>query len=102
MRTSLYNCCEEHDRTNLLQQRYQEKNGPMPPKQVTHGSNKKIWGLCARAHPWQAMVKSRVGGTGCPVRAGKARASPMERYRAALLQQSPSAARAALEIPKQV
>lgn len=37
------------------------------PSQVTAGSNKKIWWICGQGHSWQATVKARTAGSGCPI-----------------------------------
>lgn len=37
------------------------------PSQVTAGSNKKIWWICVQGHSWQATVKARTAGSGCPI-----------------------------------
>lgn len=31
------------------------------------GSNRKVWWVCEKGHEWQATVRSRVSGAGCPV-----------------------------------
>ena len=49
----------------------QEKNGDLTPKDVTAGSEKKIWWKCPRGHSWQASIFNRSRGTGCPVCAGR-------------------------------
>ena len=36
------------------------------------GSHKSVWWQCEKGHTWQAMVKSRVEGCGCPVCANRA------------------------------
>ena len=41
------------------------------PSQVTAGSNKKVWWICEKGHEWEASVKSRNRGTGCPICDGK-------------------------------
>lgn len=46
------------------------KNSPLTPDDVTHGSNKKVWWKCSKGHSWQAVVKSRCGGRGCPYCSG--------------------------------
>jgi hypothetical protein len=38
---------------------------------VTCGSNRKVWWLCPKGHEWEATVKSRSYGAGCPFCAGK-------------------------------
>lgn len=51
----------------LARQWHSEKNAPLTPKQVTPGSHKKVWWVCEKGHEWQAQIKSRADGTGCPV-----------------------------------
>lgn len=67
MRISLYDYCVEYDRKELLQQWHPMKNEPLTPQTVTYGSKQKIWWRCEKGHEWQAMVKARTAGTGCPV-----------------------------------
>ena len=47
------------------------KNGGLTPDQVLPGSHRKVWWLCEKGHEWQAQIKSRVAGCGCPVCAGR-------------------------------
>ncbi len=47
------------------------KNGAVTPAQVTVGSHRRMWWRCAKGHEWQAMIKTRVGGAGCPVCANR-------------------------------
>ena len=42
------------------------KNRNLTPKDITPGCNKKVWWRCQKNHEWQAIVKSRVKGAGCP------------------------------------
>ena len=51
-----------------------EKNGDLTPDQVLPGSHKMVWWRCEHGHEWQAVVKSRVAGYGCPVCAKRANA----------------------------
>lgn len=48
-----------------------EKNGDLRPDQVAPGTHKRVWWRCEKGHEWQAEVKSRVSGTGCPVCANR-------------------------------
>lgn len=48
-----------------------EKNGPLAPQDVSCGSHKAVWWLCSKGHVWQAGIKSRVAGAGCPVCANR-------------------------------
>jgi len=41
-------------------------NGDLSPMLVTVGSGKKVWWRCLSGHTWQATVKERNRGTGCP------------------------------------
>lgn len=43
------------------------KNLPLTPQEVLPGSHRKTWWVCEKGHEWQAMVKSRVSGCGCPI-----------------------------------
>lgn len=47
------------------------KNLPLLPDAVQPGSHRKVWWICPKGHEWQAQIKSRVSGCGCPVCAGK-------------------------------
>lgn len=53
------------------------KNGSLTPQDVSAGSHKLVWWQCEQGHEWQAQVKSRVRGNGCPYCAGR-RAIPGE------------------------
>ena len=43
----------------------------LTPDDVTNGSHKKVWWRCEKGHSWQAAVKSRTLGAGCPVCTGR-------------------------------
>ena len=45
---------------------WSEKNEGISPQSVTAGSHKKVWWKGACGHEWQAVVKNRVRGAGCP------------------------------------
>lgn len=55
----------------LTKQWHTTKNGSLTPYDVTPGSHKKVWWLCPSGHEWQAEIKSRNHGVGCPYDAGK-------------------------------
>jgi len=42
------------------------KNGNLTPNDITPGCSKKVWWKCKNGHEWQAIVRSRVKGAGCP------------------------------------
>ena len=46
------------------------RNAPLSAKDVTIGSHKKIWWTGSCGHEWQAIVKNRVKGSGCPFCSG--------------------------------
>ena len=41
------------------------------PENVVKGSHKKYWWICPKGHSYEASVKNRVNGRGCPFCAGK-------------------------------
>lgn len=56
----------------LVKEWHPTKNGELTPHQVTHGSKKKVWWLCRedQEHEWEATIRSRCNGTGCPFCSG--------------------------------
>ncbi|MCI8414685.1 MAG: zinc-ribbon domain-containing protein [Ruminiclostridium sp.] len=66
MKRSLYDYCRSQGNSALLQQWDVERNGTQTPESLTFGSHQKVWWRCEKGHQWQAAVKSRVSGTGCP------------------------------------
>lgn len=59
-----------------------EKNLPLAPDTVSKNTHRKFWWRCSAGHEWQASVKARIGGTGCPVCYAQQRG---EKFRAAKL-----------------
>lgn len=66
MKRSLYEYCETSGRRDLLPQWDARRNAPLTPETVSYGSQRRVWWTCEKGHSWEAMVKSRVSGTGCP------------------------------------
>lgn len=66
MQKTLEKYCIERQNVQLLEEWHPEKNGSLTPADVTHGSRRRVWWKCARGHEWEAIVKSRTNGTGCP------------------------------------
>ena len=54
-------------RPELAAEWHPTKNGGLTPKDVTPGSNKKVWWLGPCGHEWESAVSSRSAGSGCPV-----------------------------------
>ncbi len=51
----------------LVKQWYYLKNKGIDPNQITYGSAKKVWWICALGHSWETKVHARgVSGNGCP------------------------------------
>lgn len=72
MRESLHDFCIREGRQELLDQWAADKNLPITPAVISHGSKRKVWWQCEKGHCWRAAVHTRTGsGTGCPVCAGK-------------------------------
>ena len=59
--------CRRTGREELLRQWHPTKNLPLTPETVSCGSSRRVWWVCGQGHEWQALVKSRVSGSGCPV-----------------------------------
>lgn len=68
---SLYEYCVRTGNTALPEQWHPSRNGVLTPETVSGGSQIRVWWRCAQGHEWQAMVKSRAAGCGCPVCAGR-------------------------------
>lgn len=67
MTKSLFDYCKEHDTFIFIDQWNKEKNGSLTVHDISYGSHKKVWWKCSKGHEWEAQVKSRIRGTGCPV-----------------------------------
>ena len=44
-----------------------EKNNGLTTTDVMPNSNKKVWWKCSNGHEWQAVIKDRNKGRGCPI-----------------------------------
>jgi hypothetical protein len=55
--------------SNLANEWHPGKNGHLKPLDVHYGSHKRVWWLCAKNndHEWQASIKQRAAGNGCPM-----------------------------------
>jgi len=51
----------------LIPQWHPTKNGELTPKDVLPGTQRKVWWRCENGHEWQAGVRSRTRGHGCPI-----------------------------------
>ena len=71
MHINLKEYCINQNREDLLRQWDVEKNLPLRLEKAPYGSGKKAWWRCERGHSWDAAIKSRVKGSGCPFCAGK-------------------------------
>ncbi len=56
---------------NLTREWHPTKNVPLTPKDVSHGSHKKVWWICKKSHEWEASISNRAKGIGCPYCAGQ-------------------------------
>ena len=43
-----------------------DKNGELKPTNVTPNSHKRVWWKCQHGHEWEAIIKTRNNGNGCP------------------------------------
>ena len=51
---------------HLLTEWHPTKNKNISPHQISFGSHESIWWVCKHGHEWQAQLKSRAKGHGCP------------------------------------
>ena len=51
---------------DIANQWNKEKNHGLTAQMVTYGTHQKVWWKCGKGHEWQAEVRSRVKGFGCP------------------------------------
>lgn len=56
---------------DLARQWHPTRNGELRPDQVLPGSHRSVWWRCEYGHEWQAKIKSRTAGCGCPVCANR-------------------------------
>ena len=64
---------QEHS-PNIAAEWHPTKNGDVTPKDVTRGSNKKVWWLCQKGHSYEAAIKNRTKNnnpSGCPYCSGR-------------------------------
>ena len=47
------------DNPQLVAEWHPTKNRDLTPKDVTAGSNKKVWWQCEKGHEWEAVIASR-------------------------------------------
>lgn len=73
--------CLANEYPELVKEWHPEKNEGLTPYDVTSGSGKRVWWLVSYDDPktgkhfdfeWQAIIKNRVSGQGCPYLSGKA------------------------------
>ena len=55
---------------SLIKEWHPDRNASFSIEDLTAGSKKKVWWLCAKGHTWEAAVYSRSAGAGCPYCAG--------------------------------
>jgi hypothetical protein len=60
-------------RPDIAAEWHPAKNGTLTPADVTSGSSKKIWWICAKGHEWKSSIANRSNGNGCPVCAAERR-----------------------------
>jgi len=63
--------CLQTLKPELAKEWHPSKNGVLTPKDVTPGSNKKVWWICEKKHEWQATISNRNLRRRCPYCFGK-------------------------------
>lgn len=52
--------------TDLIKQWHLTKNSGLNLRNLPSGFKKKVWWICEEGHEWEATVKARMKGSGCP------------------------------------
>lgn len=68
MKQSFFEWCITNNKESLLSEWDLDKNEKFDVKELGYGSHKKVWwkgNECA--HQWEATIKNRTSGTGCPL-----------------------------------
>jgi len=58
--------CLQNVNPKLSKEWHPIKNKKLSAKDVSPGSHKKVWWICKKGHEWQAQIRSRFSGVGCP------------------------------------
>jgi len=66
LKLSLYDYCIAQKKEQVLEEWDASRNPSLSPETVRYGSQRRVWWTCSKGHHWEAMVKSRSSGTGCP------------------------------------
>ena len=53
--------------TGLLVEWHPSLNKGLNPRELTTAYNRTLWWLCRIGHEWQATLRSRIQGSGCPI-----------------------------------
>lgn len=64
-------------RPDLVSEWNAEKNGALKPDMVLATATRRVWWRCEWGHEWQARVKDRMDGKGCPYCSGQKVAAGM-------------------------
>lgn len=67
----------------VAQEWHPTRNGSLDPTDVTAFSRKKVWWICDQGHEWQASIKNRSYGSGCP-RCASIKKGELMKYKASL------------------
>lgn len=73
--------------TDLIREWHLTKNRGLNLRNLPAGFKKKVWWICAEGHEWQATVKNRLQGKGCPD--CKTNVSPKSTGRKQMISQRP-------------
>jgi very-short-patch-repair endonuclease len=65
------NNCLSTKRPDVAKEWHFKKNKHLTPDDVSFASHNKVWWLCDKGHEWQATVKNRSYGAGCPYCQGR-------------------------------
>jgi hypothetical protein len=67
-------------KSSLTKEWHPTKNGKLNPRNVTTEHDSKVWWLCKSGHEWEASVRDRVMGGGCPICLPKLLKEKIQKY----------------------
>ena len=81
----------------LLTEWHPAKNIGISPQEISYGSSRKVWWICANGHEWEATPNHRTRGRGCPecakIQRAKTKRKNIVAKRGSLADKNPALAR---------
>jgi hypothetical protein len=83
----------------LVKEWHPSANTGLSPRTLTIAYPAKVWWICSEGHEWQATIKSRIKGNGCPLCHKNKANHPLQEEKSRAGQEEPDLSRTALAKP---